>query len=108
MGARIALAYGAKVASKQVLFYMGLLALLPAIGFAYLFVSGARTTGAEVFGDKIWWNALRPLHALLYALFAWYAIHGKAHAWQFLAMDALVGLVSFLAFHASHGSFNRI
>ena len=29
-----------------------------------------RKTGKEVFGSKIWWNDLRPVHASLYILFA--------------------------------------
>ena len=27
-----------------------------------------RKTGLEVFGDKIWWNNLRPIHGILYGL----------------------------------------
>ena len=36
------------------------LALLPAIGFMYIYLTGSRKTGPETFGEKIWWNNLRP------------------------------------------------
>ena len=98
MGARLLLTYVAKVANKRWLRVMGYLALLPAIGFMYLFVSGIRNnTGA--FGEKIWWNALRPVHALLYASFSYAAITGNRNAWIFLFVDALVGLSGFLYHH---------
>jgi hypothetical protein len=95
MGARLLLTYLAKVANKRWLRVMGYLAVLPAIGFMYLFVSGTRNkTGA--FGEKIWWNALRPVHSLLYGLFAYAAITGNTNAWIFLLVDSLIGLSGFL------------
>ena len=95
IGARLLLTYLAKVANKRWLRVMGYLALFPAIGFMYLFVSGTRNkTGA--FGEKIWWNALRPVHALLYGLFAYAAITGNRNAWIFLLVDSLFGLSAFL------------
>jgi hypothetical protein len=33
--------------------YLGYLALLPAIGFAYIYITKSRQTGLEVFGEKI-------------------------------------------------------
>ena len=99
MGTRLLLAYLAKIASPTVLFYMGILALLPAIGFMYLFFSGTRKTGPEVFGDKIWWNKLRPVHSLLYFLFAYFAIAGYKNAWMFLLIDVIVGFTSFSIYH---------
>lgn len=98
IGMRSLFAYAASVASVGVLRVMGWLALLPAIGFMYIFVSGARRTGAEVFGEKIWWNSLRPLHAVLYFAFAWLAINGMSGmAWKVLAADVVLGLGAFLA-----------
>ncbi len=78
---------------------MGYLALLPAIGFFYLFLSGSRKRGAEVFGDKIWWNDLRPIHGLLYLLFSYNAIIGNKNAWIYLLIDVVLGLTSFLVYH---------
>ncbi len=59
----------AKMISLNYLPYLGYLALIPAIGFIYIYLTGSRNTGAEVFGDKIWWNNLRPIHSILYFIF---------------------------------------
>lgn len=99
IGTRSLFVYIAANSSKTVLTYLGYLALLPAIGFFYIYATDARKTGPEVFGDKIWWNNLRPIHGLLYGLFAVAAITGQSYAWKFLLVDVLLGLISFLGFH---------
>ena len=99
IGTRSLLVYIAKNASEKYLKYLGILALLPAIGFFYLYLSGARKTGAEVFGDKIWWDKLRPIHGTLYLLFAISAISGKKNSWIYLLIDVIFGLISFLVYH---------
>jgi hypothetical protein len=105
IGSRSVLVYVAKNVSVK---YLGYLALLPAIGFIYLFLTGTRKTGTEVFGDKIWWNDLRPVHSLLYFLFAYNAIYGNSYAWKFLLADVILGLVSFLYFHYINGDFSKV
>ena len=99
IGTRSLFVYLAKNMNKQFLQYMGYLALLPAIGFFYIYFTNSRKTGAEVFGDKIWWNQLRPIHGSLYALFAYNAINGNPNAYIYLLVDVLIGLISFLGFH---------
>jgi hypothetical protein len=79
--------------------YLGYAALVPAISFMYLYVTGSRKTGPEVFGDKIWWNDLRPVHSILYFLFAYNAIIGNKQAWIYLLVDVVFGLLSFLSHH---------
>ena len=108
IGIRSLLVYIAKNVSTQLLMYMGYLALIPAIGFIYLFFSGSRQTGAEVFGEKIWWNNLRPLHGALYFLFAYNAIIGNKNAWVYLLIDVVIGLFSFLIFHFYNGDFKKV
>ena len=74
--------------------------MLPAIGFLYIYFTGSRKTGLEVFGEKIWWNDLRPLHSLLYYWFSWTILFGnKKEAWKILLADVLLGWVSFLMHH---------
>lgn len=87
---------------------MSYFALMISIGFFYIFLSGARKTGRETLGDKIWWNNLRPVHGLLYLLFALYAFQGKKEAWIFLLIDVLLGLSSFLVFHYQEGNFSKL
>ena len=98
----------AKNISLNYLPYLGYLALLPSIGFFYIYFTGTRKTGAEVFGEKIWWNNLRPIHALLYALFAYNAINKNIYSWIYLLIDVIIGLISFLIFHYYNGDFKKL
>lgn len=108
IGARTLAAYTAKVAPAQYLPYLGYLALLPAMGFAFIWATGARKTGAEVFGARIWWNDLRPVHSVLYFLFAYWAIKGVRAAWLFLLADVCIGLGAFLGYHYVAGDFAKL
>jgi hypothetical protein len=108
IGTRTVFVYLAKNANVTYLKYMGYLSILPAVGFFYLFLTGSRKTGPEVFGDKIWWNDLRPIHGLMYFLFAHNAINGDAFAWIYLLVDVVIGLVSFLLFHYYNNDFSKL
>jgi hypothetical protein len=108
IGTRSLFVYLAKNASEINLMYMGYLALLPAIGFLYIYFTGTRKTGAEVFGEKIWWNDLRPIHSLLYFVFAYNAINGNKKSWIYLAIDVIIGLISFLSYHYYNGDFTKL
>lgn len=108
IGARSIFVLIAKNISINYLPYLGYLALLPAIGFMYIYFTGSRPTGMEVFGEKIWWNDLRPLHSLLYFLFAYNAIIGNRQAWIYLLVDVLIGLISFLVYHFKNGDFSKL
>jgi hypothetical protein len=108
IGVRTLFVLIAKNASTYYLPILGYLALLPAIGFVYIYLTGSRQVGAEVFGEKIWWNNLRPLHALLYFLFAYNAINGNKMAYQYLMYDVVIGLTAFLAFHYKNGDFKKV
>ncbi len=99
IGTRASFVLLAKFLDKKYLPYMGYLALIIAIGFTIIFITGIRDTGPEVFGDKIWWNNLRPVHALLYFIFAYLAITQNDYAWIPLLIDLLLGLGSVLIFH---------
>lgn len=98
----------AKNANSYYLQILGYLALLPAIGFVYIYLTGSRQVGAEVFGEKIWWNNLRPIHASLYLLFAYNAINGVKTAYQYLLIDVIFGLISFLIHHYNRGDFAKV
>ena len=85
-----------KIAQK-----LSLLALLPVIGWLYIYFISGRTTGPEVFGGKIWWNELRIPHAMLWSLFALYAWKGKTYSWIPLGIDTALGLAAWLFKHLS-------
>jgi hypothetical protein len=75
---------------------LSLLALLPVIGWLYIYFISSRNSGPEVFGGKIWWNELRIPHAMLWSLFSLYAYNGKSYSWIPLGLDTLLGLGAWL------------
>ena len=91
--------YIAKNIYNEYLPYLGYLAMVPAIGFIYIYLTNSRQTGAEVFGEKIWWNNIRPIHGLLYGMFAYNAIKQNSGAYKYLLVDVIIGLISFLMHH---------
>ena len=108
IGMRLLFVIIAKNISIKYLYYLGYLSLLIPIGLMYIYLTGSRQTGSEVFGDKIWWNNLRPLHALLYVLFAYNAIKGNPNSWIFLFLDVIIGLISFLIYHYINGDLRKL
>ena len=108
IGVRSLLVVLAKYINIKYLKYLGYLALLPAVGFIYIYLTGSRKTGGETFGEKIWWNDLRPVHSILYFLFAYNAIIGNRQAWIYLLADVLFGLISFLMHHYANGDFLKL
>lgn len=106
--ARLLLTYLAKNASGNALKILGYIASIIAFSFLYLFFTGKRKTGMETFGDKIWWNNLRPIHAIFYLLFAYCAIRGIRSGWKYLWYDVIFGLSAFLAFHLYNGDFKKL
>ena len=98
IGTRLALTYGAKVVGDKYINHLptlGYIALIPAFGMLYYYVSGTRQTGPEVFGDKICWDKFRPIHVVLLLTFAFLAIRSDKRAWMALLVDVLVGLLLF-------------
>jgi hypothetical protein len=87
---------------------LGLLALGPVVGWLYIIFIGKRDTGLEVFGDKIWWKDIRPIHTLLWATFSYMAITGNRKAWIVLLIDTLFGLSAFLIYHWRQGNFRPL
>lgn len=80
-----------------------------AAGFMVIFVGGFRKTGPETGGALIWWNWLRPVHALLWACVAYFAWRGQSGmVWRLLLADVIIGLVSFLVYHWRAGSFQKL
>jgi hypothetical protein len=74
---------------------LGVLALLPGLGFIYIHASKRNQTGA-VFGEPAWWDGLRPVHGAMYLAFAALAIFRVELAWTVLAADLALGVAAFL------------
>lgn len=108
MTVRLGLVYIAKTIPVKYLPYMGYLFLLPALGVAYIYVTGIRRTGAEVFGNRIWWNNLRPVHSLLYFTFAYLAITSSKIAYIPLLIDTSIGFIGFMVYHLYNNNFKKL
>jgi hypothetical protein len=100
--------YIAATVKIEYLPYLGYLSLLPVIGWMYILATGSRKTGTETFGQPIWWNKLRYVHALLYLIFAVLAIQKSDKAWIVLLIDVIVGLSVFLWHHYRAGNFQEL
>ena len=96
IGTRTILAYVAK-SSPTLLPYLGIITLAIGLGLFYYYFTGKRTKGP--FGDKIWWNDLRPIHGSLYILFSILAFQNKDYAWMILAIDVIIALCAFFIFN---------
>tara|TARA_B100001094_G_scaffold287530_1_gene303150 strand:- start:26 stop:376 length:351 start_codon:yes stop_codon:yes gene_type:complete len=96
---RLLFVYIVKNINREYLPYLGLTALIPAIGFILIYLLDYRKTGMEVFEDNIWWNNLRPVHASLYILFTLFALKKSKYSWIPLCIDVLIGLCSFMIYH---------
>jgi len=85
-----------------------IITLLISIGFFTIYFTGIRKVGQETLGSEIWWNELRPVHGMLYLLFAVFSYQQKSFAWLFLLLDVIIGLLSFLIFHYNEGNFEKL
>ena len=95
---RILMAYLPTVLDKNNLFYYGLILLIPALGFLYLYFTNSRLEAPES-GGKTWWAELRIIHGLLYLAAAIYALQMNNLAFIPLTIDVVFGLSSFLIKH---------
>ena len=95
---RIILVLLAKYISKNLLFYMGLVLLIPAISFFYLYFNNLRLQAFES-GGRTWWHNIRIIHGFLYLLFSILAIQKNKNAWIALLIDVIFGFIMFLNHH---------
>lgn len=95
---RCYLAYLTATASPRTLKSIGIGAAAVSLGFFTLYLTGWRTTGIETGGRSIWWNALRPFHAINYAAVAAAALADRRGlAADLIFADTVFGLIAFLA-----------
>jgi len=105
---RLCIVFFIKNIKNNYLPIVGYIALIPAIGFFTIYFLNLRKTGVEVFGEKIWWNDIRPVHGMLYLLFSYMAINKNKNAWKVLLFDVIIGLSMFLNNHYNKGNFKYL
>jgi hypothetical protein len=99
LGSRTAIAYIVSSLSNKYRLLIASILLAPAIGFAVIYLFRLRRTGEEVFGDRIWWDKLRPFHSLMYFAAALAVYFQEKKAYLLIILDTLVGFVAFCHFH---------
>ena len=99
IGVRSLFVYIAKKIDRKHLPKLGLLALIPVLGWLNIYFFNPRNTGPEVFGERIWWNQLRIVHALTYICFAIFAFQQKWFSYMPLLFDVVFGLLSWTIYH---------
>lgn len=105
---RLLIVYIVKKTPKNLLPYLGLLGLIPGIGFLVIYFGKYRKTGGETFGEKIWWNNLRPIHSLLYLIFVYLALNKNKNSYIPLLIDVIFGLVAFIIYHYMNNNFSKL
>ena len=89
------------ICAKSLLHYLpiiGVVTLLQAFGFLYLYFSNSRLNAFES-GGQTWWHDFRIVHGILYLLFSINAIQKNKKSWIYLAVDILFGLLVFSNHH---------
>jgi hypothetical protein len=97
---RLLLVYIVKNIDTKYLPYIAVLTFIIAMSWIIIFVFDLRKTGIEVNNEKIWWNNLRPIHAILYLLFSYSAYNRLETSYIYLLLDVILGLSAFI--------FNRL
>ena len=105
---RLFLTFIVKKLQVKYLPIVGYIGLILGISFLTIYYYNLRKTGLEVFGDKIWWNDIRPIHGILYLIFAYLAINKNKNAWIILLLDVIFGLVMFINHHYTNDNFKYL
>jgi len=106
---RLFFAMLAKYGNVTIKKILGIIAFMVATGFLFIYFGKLRETGLETGGEKIWWNHLRPIHAVLYYFFFYNVFFADINnAWKILIFDILIGLLSFIHFHLSNNNFSKL
>jgi hypothetical protein len=95
---RLAITAGVRTfKDHDIMFAFGMIALIIGLSFLVIYLTGARETGPEVLGDKIWWNHMRPIHSALWISSGALALSAnhREYAWLPLFLDTAIGLGAF-------------
>lgn len=104
IGVRSLLALLAYKIDVKYLPYLGVFTTFVALGFLINYIFGTRKTGRESSAEnnRIWWNDFRPLHALLYLLFAYYAFTKSKCAYKLLVLDVIIALIIYILYKTNN------
>lgn len=96
LGLRALLAYSVS-ALPNLKYIFAFITGIIGLGFTTIYLGGLRKVGVETGGQVIWWNSIRPIHAILYLMASYFIFREKFHtASNILYLDVLIGFVVFL------------
>jgi hypothetical protein len=93
IGARVLFAYLSHKINKEYLPVLGIIAIVVATGFIRNFLTKKKVGS---FGQDVWWNDIRPIHALIYFLFGLMSLQKFDHSYVLLLIDVCIGLYVFI------------
>tara|TARA_R100001163_G_C5068510_1_gene209045 strand:+ start:17099 stop:17452 length:354 start_codon:yes stop_codon:yes gene_type:complete len=99
LGTRLYLVYLAKLNDPSISKLLIALSLIFSVGFITIYAFNLRKTGLETLGSPIWWNHLRPFHALTFGLYSYLTYINYEKSWIILLFDTIVGAISFFNYH---------
>lgn len=95
---RLGIAYLIKEGARKWLKYISAMYLVFGLGIGFLWLTKMRTSGA--FREKIWWDDLRPVHALTFLFVSYASFRGmRGWAWKMVVADVVISLVAFINKH---------
>lgn len=96
LGLRSLLAYSVSAFTQWKLLFSILVGSI-GLGFTIIYLGGLRNVGAETGGQIIWWNSIRPIHALLYLTASYMIFREKfTTASSILYFDTFIGFIVFI------------
>lgn len=91
---RLGIAYCLKECPRKWVRYISVLYLILGLGISMQWLLKTRKMGA--FGQKIWWDDLRVIHAGLFFFISYTAYRNlRGWAWKMVIVDVIVSLVGF-------------
>ena len=91
---RLSLAYSVYYVQKMPIRYMfSLLYFILSIGELYHYTMKTRTVGA--FHNKVWWDSLRPIHALLFLFTSIGLVYKYKYSYMFLVLDTVISVLGY-------------
>jgi phosphate/sulfate permease len=68
--------------------------VISSVGLMYHYVTKTRKKGA--FGQHIWWDHMRPIHALLFLLISYFLYINHSLSYKLAILDTIIGIGAYM------------
>jgi len=103
---RLSLAYSVYYVQKMPIRYLFVfLYFILSLGELYQYTMKTRTVGA--FHNKVWWDSLRPIHALLFLFTSVSLFYKYKYSYMFLLLDTLISVLGYIFMKPNHKYFKH-